>query len=298
MKSIKRILSIILLFALTSCNAQIKNAKTETLKIYGNCEMCEKTIEKAGNLKKVAQVDWNKDTKLAKITYDATKTNPSEILKRIAVSGYDSDEFLAPDDAYANLPECCQYKRVRKTENLSIQEVTTDTMNQEIVQNTNETEKPNDEVKEVVTKTPAPPVNQLKTVFDAYFELKDAFVKSDAKLVTSKAKQLAETISKVDMNALPTNEHNVWMKVLNNLTTTTGKISASTDIEKQRSHLSGLSASMYDLAKVADLDNTIYYQNCPMYNNGSNWLSKDKTIKNPFYGSKMLSCGSTTEVIK
>ncbi|HCI58059.1 MAG TPA: mercury transporter, partial [Bacteroidetes bacterium] len=44
----------ILLFSFSSCNAQIKNAKTETVKIYGNCEMCEKTIEAAGNVKKVA----------------------------------------------------------------------------------------------------------------------------------------------------------------------------------------------------------------------------------------------------
>ena len=56
-------------------NAQIKNAKTETIKIYGNCGMCESTIEKAGNIKKTAIVDWNKDTKMATITYDAKKTN-------------------------------------------------------------------------------------------------------------------------------------------------------------------------------------------------------------------------------
>ena len=36
--------------SLTSCEAQVKNAKTETVKIYGNCGMCEKTIETAGNV--------------------------------------------------------------------------------------------------------------------------------------------------------------------------------------------------------------------------------------------------------
>jgi hypothetical protein len=60
-------------------------------------------------------VDWNKDTKIATITYDEKKTNQDEILKRIALSGYDSDKFLAPDDVYAKLPECCQYERVNKT---------------------------------------------------------------------------------------------------------------------------------------------------------------------------------------
>ena len=79
----------ILLFSFSSCNAQIKNAKTESVKIYGNCEMCEKTIETAGSVKKIANVDWNKDSKMATITYDSTKTNQDEILKRIALAGYD-----------------------------------------------------------------------------------------------------------------------------------------------------------------------------------------------------------------
>ena len=91
-------MAITLLLSFTACNAQIKNSKTETVKIYGNCGMCETTIEKAGNLKKTAEVDWNKDTKIATITYDEKKTNQDEILKRIALSGYDSDKFLAPDD--------------------------------------------------------------------------------------------------------------------------------------------------------------------------------------------------------
>ena len=43
----------ILLFSFSSCNAQIKNTKTESVKIYGNCEMCEKTIETAGSVKKI-----------------------------------------------------------------------------------------------------------------------------------------------------------------------------------------------------------------------------------------------------
>ena len=105
MKSITKVLmAITVLLSATACNAQIKNAKTESVKIYGNCGMCETTIEKAGNLKKTAEVDWNKDTKMATITYDAKKTNQDEILKRIALSGYDSDKFLAPDDVYAKLP--------------------------------------------------------------------------------------------------------------------------------------------------------------------------------------------------
>jgi copper chaperone CopZ len=133
MKSIKILMAITLLLSFTACNAQIKNAKTESVKIYGNCGMCETTIEKAGNVKKIAQVDWNKDTKMATLTYDPSKTNQDEILKRIALAGYDSEKFLAPDDVYAKLPECCQYDRVKKTETVkavAIDELITITVGQ------------------------------------------------------------------------------------------------------------------------------------------------------------------------
>ena len=108
-------MATLVLLSFTACKAQIKNQKTEMVKIFGNCGMCKKTIEKAGNVKKIAQIDWNKDTKMATISYDEAKTNPTEILKRIATSGYDNEEFYAPNEVYANLPECCQYERKTKT---------------------------------------------------------------------------------------------------------------------------------------------------------------------------------------
>lgn len=112
---LKKIGSTILLLSsisISGCTAQVKNAKIETVKILGNCGMCEKTIEKAGGVNKIAKVDWDKDTKMALLTYDSTKTNQDEILKRISLAGYDSDNFLAPNDVYNNLHHCCQYERV------------------------------------------------------------------------------------------------------------------------------------------------------------------------------------------
>lgn len=104
----------IALMMLTSCDAQVNNAKTDTVKIYGNCGMCKKTIEKAGNLESIAKVNWNKDTKMATISYDSSKTTLDEILQRIANAGYDSDAFTAPDEVYNNLHGCCQYERPKK----------------------------------------------------------------------------------------------------------------------------------------------------------------------------------------
>ena len=73
----------IMALSMTSAFGQIKNATTETVKIYGNCVMCEKTIEKAGTSKKLASVDWDKDTKMATLTFDAKKTSKDEKIKFI-----------------------------------------------------------------------------------------------------------------------------------------------------------------------------------------------------------------------
>ena len=273
----------LLLFSSSSCNAQIKNAKTEIVKIYGNCEMCEKTIETAGNVKKVANVEWNKDSKMATITYDSIKTNQDEILKRIALAGYDSDKFLAPDDVYSKLAGCCQYERVNKTAIVSTAVIEDHSMhNQENV---------------VETKQE---VNQLKTIFESYFALKDALVKSDGKLVSTLAKDLLANINSVKMEKLSSEEHTVWMKVMSSLKSNTEKIAATTIIEKQRVVFMDLSANFYALLKVSKQDYSIYYQNCPMYNDGkgANWLSKENAVKNPYYGSQMLTCGKTVETIK
>lgn len=102
---------------LISCEAQVNNKKTETVKTYGNCGMCKKTIKKAGNVDGITKVDWDKDTKMTTISYDSTATNLDEILKRIANAGYDSDAFTAPDEVYNNLHGCCQYERPKKTNN-------------------------------------------------------------------------------------------------------------------------------------------------------------------------------------
>ena len=104
-------IAALLMGNITLGHAQIMNAKTDTVHIYGNCGMCETTIEKAALKKDVAQADWDRTTKMAVITYDAKKTNLDEVLKRIADAGYDNDAYRAPDAAYNKLHMCCQYER-------------------------------------------------------------------------------------------------------------------------------------------------------------------------------------------
>lgn len=292
MKSLNIVVAIILL-TLTSCNAQIKNAQTETVKVFGNCGMCESTIEKAGNKKKIAKVDWNKDTKTATITYDSKQTNTDEILKRIALSGYDSEKFLAPDDVYAKLPECCQYERKTKT----IAKVEAATTQPTTVVENKDAHATHNQTEVIETKPDAP---QLKAIFDNYFAIKDALVKTDGKAASTKAQELLSAINGVKMEKLATEEHMVWMKVMKDLAFDAGHIGETKDASHQRGHFVSLSKNMYALIKASKQETPIYYQHCPMFNDGkgANWLSKESSVKNPYYGSQMLSCGKTVETIK
>lgn len=273
----------------TTSNAQIKNAKTESVKIYGNCGMCETKIEKAGNIKKIANVDWNQETQMAILTYDATKTNQDEILKRIALVGYDSDKFLAPDDVYNNLHGCCQYDRVAK---VPVKEVATViARNEDHSNHSNHSE---------TTTTVIQSENQLKAVFDNYFLVKDALITSNGISTASASKELVTAINNVKMDKLDMDIHMVWMKVVNTIQKDAENIANTKDVKIQRDHFTSLSKEIYTLIKISKYENPVYYQFCPMFNDGkgANWLSKENAVKNPYYGSMMLSCGKTVETIK
>ena len=138
--------------------------------------------------------------------------------------------------------------------------------------------------------------SQLQNVYDAYFTVKDALIKSDSKLTSAKAKDLLNAITAVKMDKLKSNEHTVWMKVVKKLTADAKSISATTDLKKQRETFKSLSKSTYDLIKVSNPEQPIYKQYCPMAD--ADWLSKEKAVKNPYYGSSMLTCGNVVETIK
>lgn len=81
-----------------------------TFGVRGNCGMCKKTIEKAVNgVEGVAKANWDKARKKIDVSFDASKTNLDAIHQAIANSGYDTDKLSGSEDAYKNLPQCCQY---------------------------------------------------------------------------------------------------------------------------------------------------------------------------------------------
>lgn len=142
---------------------------------------------------------------------------------------------------------------------------------------------------------------QLNTVFDQYIILKDALVLSDAVKTKQAAQKVQQAIAKADMKLLKGDAHVQWMEILGNLDKQIMLVISSGKIENQRKAFSVFSDQFYKAVKNFGLmGKTAYYQFCPMANNnkGAYWLSESKTIRNPYFGDKMISCGETKETLK
>lgn len=255
----------------------IKNPVTVTFKVLGNCSTCKKTIETAANKKGIVISEWNVDSKILSLTYNSKKTTTDEILKRIAYAGYDNEKYLAPQNAYNKLADCCKYER-KKT---SVTKIATHEIS----------------IQDTIKKES---VNPLSEVYSAYFALKDALVLDDGTTASNKAKELFKAIDKVPMDKMTSAQHTVWMKYMSKLSYDAEHIKGVTKTEHQREHFNSLSKNMFEVMKVITPAYSVYLNHCPMYNDGkgANWISKESVIKNPYYGSKMLTCGKTTETLK
>lgn len=84
---------------------------TTKFKVYGNCGMCEKRIEKAAKIKGVKKADWDVDSKILTVTFNQKKVTPSQVHKAVAAVGHDTDMVKADDAVYTSLHACCQYDR-------------------------------------------------------------------------------------------------------------------------------------------------------------------------------------------
>lgn len=115
-----------------------------------------------------------------------------------------------------------------------------------------------------------------------YINVKNALVNSDSKVASEAAKKLYQSVK--DEGSFDQKEE---------LLQAAEKLSKAGNIEKQRAALNQVSVSLWKLVDSAKkLDQAVYYQYCPMKK--AYWLSKEKEIKNPYYGSSMLTCGKVT----
>jgi periplasmic mercuric ion binding protein len=118
MKKVNLIITVLLTavlgnntFAQMQDHNNMTSSKTETIKVYGNCDMCQSRIEKAAKIEGVSKAEWSDETKLLTLVYDPMKVKSEDVQKKIAAAGHDTEKFKADDKAYNGLPGCCKYER-------------------------------------------------------------------------------------------------------------------------------------------------------------------------------------------
>lgn len=142
---------------------------------------------------------------------------------------------------------------------------------------------------------PTPPT-ALSPILTAYYQVKDALVAGDAAGVATAAAEMLKQIDGVDMKSLSTKDQQAFMALQNKLAFDARHMSESKAISHQREHFTSLSANLFTLAKQVRLSQQpIYEDYCPMKK--AYWLSGDAAIKNPYFGSSMLTCGKVSTTI-
>ncbi|MBS4033491.1 MAG: DUF3347 domain-containing protein [Ignavibacterium sp.] len=141
----------------------------------------------------------------------------------------------------------------------------------------------------------------IKKIVEKYLQLKNALVKDNTKDAAASGKEIVEEMETLDKSFLTDEQKKLYEDVEEDAREHAEHIGENAgNIEHQREHFDMLSNDLYDLVKEFGSGQVLYKDFCPMYNDkkGAIWLSETKEIKNPYYGKKMMTCGSVKEEIK
>ena len=119
-----------------------------------------------------------------------------------------------------------------------------------------------------------------------YIHLKEALVASQSGEATKAADKLQQSLASVENTKSAQAE--------------AAKVASASDLDGQRKAFALLSNKITTLVKANPLSmGEVYLEYCPMANGntGAYWLSNQKEIRNPYFGDKMMKCGSVKETI-
>ena len=87
-----------------------KTIVTDSVYVHGVCSMCKERIENAALIKGVKKVKWCKKSHYLTVIYKPSKVSLEDVQKEVAKAGHDTGDFIADDNVYNSLPDCCLYR--------------------------------------------------------------------------------------------------------------------------------------------------------------------------------------------
>ncbi len=137
----------------------------------------------------------------------------------------------------------------------------------------------------------------ISPLLETYFELKDALVNDDFTLAKNSAEKMLLELKKVKNQ---TKQYAEWAPQQKGLEKHVKQTSASSTLEDMREGFIALSEKVIEMQQsYPSATRTAYVLHCPMAdsNEGADWLSKEKEIRNPYFGASMLKCGEVKKEI-
>ncbi|CAM4275536.1 DUF3347 domain-containing protein [Gillisia hiemivivida] len=131
-----------------------------------------------------------------------------------------------------------------------------------------------------------------------YLELKNALVADNTEEAKTFGAVLANLFAEFDKSAYSSEQNKELTDIIEDAKEHAEHIAENT-IDHQREHFEILSKDVADLIAITGTSKKLFQAYCPMFNDGKGaiWLSEFKEIKNPYYGSKMLTCGTVQKEI-
>lgn len=127
-----------------------------------------------------------------------------------------------------------------------------------------------------------------------YLKVKNALAKDDSNGAAAAAKVLLATFNAANTTLIDAKLKKEYIDIADDAKEHAEHIADNSGkIAHQREHFALLSKDMNDMIKTFGTNKKLYQDYCPMYDQGKSgyWISETKEIKNPYYGSEMLTCG-------
>lgn len=159
---------------------------------------------------------------------------------------------------------------------------------------------PSEKVGVLDTDSPVATSDYVNDIIISYINLKNKLVSDDSKGAADKGKALLVSFNQFDTNTLTANQKKEYLDIADDAKEHAEHIGDNAGkIDHQREHFAILSKDINDLIKLLGSNKKLYQDHCPMYDDGKGaiWISESKEIKNPYYGSKMLTCGSLKKTL-
>jgi hypothetical protein len=142
----------------------------------------------------------------------------------------------------------------------------------------------------------------FEQLLNSYYALKDALVESDVAKADAASLKLAEAAGALKVDEIKGDSTGVIKETARSFTGTIDGsakgLAGEKDIEAKRKEFEMITDAMWSLTRTVQYaGEKVYYQHCPMaFNNkGAYWLSDKREIRNPYFGDKMLTCGSNED---